>query len=217
MSDFLGVSFSYPTVLLTVMLAVVVVVWLLSLVGVGADNAEIEGAADGSSFGDALSFLYLDGAPLTITLTLWTLFSWFACFTLTSLTGLSSPDGAAAVALATAVLALSLVVGLVPTALLARVLGKGVHRLALAGTAAGAGVVGRSCRITTGTVTGRHGQAVVTLADGTTDTIQVRSAQPDSGLTYDSVALVIAFDDVDRSYLVEPAPAYLGGNAELSG
>lgn len=218
MSDFLSVSFGYPTVVLTVLLAVAVVVWLLSLVGLGADDAELDGAAaEGSSLGDALSLLHLDGAPLTMTLTLWTVFSWFACFTVSSLTGLSSPDGAAAVALATGVLALSVVLGLVPTALLARALGKGVRRLSLAGTAAGAGLVGRSCRITTRTVTDRFGQAVVTLTDGTTDTIQVRSGQADSGLTYDSVALVIDFDAVDRSYLVDTAPAFLGPDAEPSG
>ena len=214
----MGVSFSYPTVVLTVLLAVAVVVWLLSLLGLGADDADLDGgAAEGGSLGDALSFLHLDGAPVTITLTLWTLFSWFACFTASSLTGLSSPDGAAEVALATGVLALSIVAGLVPTVLFARVVGRSVRRLALAGTAFGAGVVGRSCRVTTRTVTDRFGQAVVTLADGTTDTIQVRSAQADSGLTYDSVALVIDFDPVHRSYLVEPAPAFLGGNAEQSG
>jgi len=217
-SDFLSVSFSYPTVVLTVLLAVAVVLWLLSLVGFGADDADLDGgAAEGSPLGDALSFLHLDGAPVTITLTLWTLFSWFACFTVTSLTGLSSPEGATEVALATGVLALSVGAGLVPTVLLARVLGKGARRLALTGTAAGAGLVGRSCRITTRIVTGSFGQAVVTLADGTTDTIQVRSVDPDCGLTYDSIALVIDFDASDRSYLVEPAPAFLGGNAELSG
>ncbi len=214
----MGVSFSYPTVVLTVLLAVAVVVWLLSLLGLGADDADLDGgAAEGSSLGDALSFLHLDGAPVTITLTLWTLFSWFACFTVSSLTGLSSPDGAVEVALATGVLALSVVAGLVPTALLARVVGRSVRRLALTGTAPGAGVIGRSCRVTTRTVTHRFGQAVVTLADGTTDTIQVRSVQTDSGLTYDTVALVIDFDAVHRSYLVEPAPAFLGGNAEQSG
>lgn len=212
------VSFSYPTVVLTVLLAVAVVGWLLSLIGIGADDTDLEGGAtDGNSLGDALSFLHLDGAPLAISLTLWTLFSWFACFTVISLTGLSSPDRAAELALATGVLALSVVAGLVPTALLARVLGRGVRRLSLTGTADGAGVIGRSCRITTGTVTGRFGQAVVTLADGTTDTIQVRSVTTHGGLTYDSVALIIDFDPIDRNYLVEAAPAFLGGNAERSG
>ncbi len=214
----MGVSFSYPTVVTTVLLAAAVVVWLLSLLGLGAEDADLGGdAAQGGSLGDALSFLHLEGAPLTITLTLWSLFSWFACFTASSLLGLSSPDGAAEVALSTGVLALSAVAGLVPTALIARVLAKSVRRLALAGTAAGAGVIGRSCRVTTRTVSDRFGQAVVTLADGTTDTIQVRSVQTDSGLTYDSVALVIDFDATDRSYLVDTAPAFLGGDAELSG
>ena len=218
MSDLLAVSFAYPTVVLTVLLAVAVIIWLLSLVGFGADDADLEGgAAEGSFLDDALSFLHLGGAPLTITLTLWTLFSWFTCFTVSSLAGVSSPGGAAEVSLATGALALSVVVGLVPTALLARTLATGVRRLSFAGTAAGAGVIGRSCRITTRTVTDRFGQAVVTLADGTTDTIQVRSDQTGSGLTFDSIALVVDFDAAERSYLVRPAPAFLGGNAEQSG
>jgi hypothetical protein len=216
-SRFLAVSFSYPTVVLTVLLCVAVVVWLLSLLGLGLDDADLEGGAADGGLGGALAFLHLDGAPVTITLTLWTLFSWFACFTATSLTGLSSPDGAAEVALATGCSGCRWPPAWSRQALLARGLGKGVRRLALTGGAAGAGVVGRSCRITTRTVSDRFGQSRVTLADGTTDTIQVRSAQPTAALTYDSVALVIDFDAADRSYLVEPAPAFLGGNAEQSG
>jgi hypothetical protein len=215
MGDFLATSFSYPTVVLTVLLSVGVIFWLASLLGLGTEEGELElDAPGGDGLSSTLAFLHLDGAPLTISLTLWALFSWFTCFVASALTGLSGPDGALEVALATAVLVLSLVVGLVPAALIARPVGRGMRRLSGSGTALGSGLVGRSCRITTRTVTTTFGQAVVTLADGTTDTIQVRAAQADSDLAYDDVALVIDFDADDRSYLVEPAPAFLGGNAD---
>jgi hypothetical protein len=215
MGDFLATSFSYPSVVLTVLLSVAVICWLASLLGLGADDGDLE-APGGDTLSSRLAFLHLDGAPLTISLTLWAVFSWFACFVAVALTGLDSPDGPVEAVLATGVLGLSLVVGLVPTALIARPVGKGMRHLSSSGTALGSGLVGRSCRITTQSVTPTFGQAVVTLADGTTDTIQVRATQPDNDLAYDDVALVIDFDADDRSYLVEPAPAFLGGNAETS-
>lgn len=215
MGDFLSVSFSYPTVVLTVLLSVAVIYWLAGLLGLGSEDGDLEiDAPGGDSLSSTLAFLHLEGAPLTISLTLWALFAWFTCFVTTAATGLSSPDGAVEAALATGVLGVSLIVGLVPAALLVRPVGKAMKHLSSSGTALGSGLVGRSCRITTRTVTPTFGQAVVTLADGTTDTIQVRAAQPESGLAYDDVALVIDFDADERSYLVEPAPAFLGGPAE---
>lgn len=216
MSDFLAVSFSYPTVVLTVLLSVAVLFWLASLIGVGGEDGDLDiDAPGGDTVDSTLTFLHLDGAPVTISLTLWSLFAWFTCFVTTSVTGLSQPDSAVEVALGTGVLALSLLVGLVPTALIARPIGRGLRRLSSTGNAHGNGLIGRSCRITTRTATESFGQAVVTLADGTTDTIQVRAAEPGSALAYDSIAMVIDFDATDRSYLVEPAPAFLGGPAEI--
>lgn len=215
MGDFLAVSFSYPVVVLTVLLSVAVLFWLAGLLALGGDDADLElDAPGGGATESALALLHLDGAPLTISLTLWALFSWFACFVATSLTGLSSPEGGLQAALATGVLVLSLPVGLVPAALVVRPVARGMRHLGDSGTALGSGLVGLSCRITTGSVTPTFGQAVVTLADGTTDTIQARAARPDPRLAYDAVALVIDFDPDDRTYLVEPAPAFLGGTAE---
>lgn len=220
MSEFGEIALGYPTVVLSVLLLVAVVFWLLSLVGLVADTGDLEvdtGDPGPGALSDLLAFLRLDGAPVTLTLTVWTLMSWFCCFVTASALGLDAPDSVATVALATAVLLASVVVGLLPTVALARPLARGVRRLD-SGTSSGTDVLGRTCRVTTGRVTEDFGQAVVTLADGTTDMVQVRTAPGAAGgLGYDSVALLLEYDASQRTYLVQPAPAFLVGPDDAEG
>jgi hypothetical protein len=203
LAEFIGTAFGYPTAFLSVLLVVVVLYWLLAAVGVlGGDDAEVGG------FEGALAGLGLDGVPATVTLSLLTAFSWFACLggsVLLNGFDLSSP---LAIALGLVVLVVALAVGV----LLTRLLAWPLRKLFPNGPQASRNdFIGKPCVIRTGTVTHDFGQAEVTASDGSSAVVQVRQAGQDV-LIAGSTALIFDYDVDGEFFWVVPADSVLGPN-----
>jgi hypothetical protein len=84
MSDFFGAALSFPTVLFTPMLVVVVGFWAI-VVGGGADPE-----AEHGGHVEPLGFLGLGGVPVSVPVSLLVLFAWFASLAGSQLTALPS-------------------------------------------------------------------------------------------------------------------------------
>ncbi|RZU72615.1 hypothetical protein EV384_0986 [Micromonospora kangleipakensis] len=198
MAGFLDTALSFPTVLFSFLLLVVVGYWLLVLTGVLdlGDDLDVDGAPGGF-----LAGLGLGGLPAAIVFSLLVAVAWFV-----SLAGTVLLDGlglgvGARVALSMGVL----LVGLLGAWLVTRLVAVPLNRLFPSGTEASRhAFVGSLCTIRTGRVTADFGQAEVTAADGSSAIVQVRQpgAEP---LRAGSSALIYDYDVEGEFFWVMPA------------
>lgn len=197
MGDFLDAALSFPTVLFSFLLVVVVGYWLLVLLG----GAELDGdGADGADGAGLLGGLGLGGVPAAVVLSLLITFTWFA-----SLAGSALLDGGGFAPLLFGVLAAALVAGWIVTRLLVLL----IRRALPAGPPPSrADFIGATCVIRTGRVDDRFGQAEVTAPDGSSALVQVRQAGADP-LRAGSAAMIYDFDPVGEFFWVVPADAAL--------
>ncbi|MFB7878759.1 hypothetical protein ACFC06_26250 [Nocardia sp. NPDC056064] len=183
--EFVRVALSFPVVLFTFALLVVIGFWLLVLVG-GTETESVE--TDSATQG--LDALGLGGVPVTVAVTGLVGLSWFT--TLAGTVAVAGLSGLAGVLARCGVLIVAVPVAVAGTRLvvlpLRRVFGAvpaASHR----------DFVGRMCRVRTGRVDEEFGQAELTAADGSSAVIQVRQsalhaataplAQGDSAVVYD--------------------------------
>ncbi|GAA3460853.1 hypothetical protein ACFFSW_33470 [Saccharothrix longispora] len=178
MGEFFAAALTFPAVVPSVLLVVVVAYWLLVAFGAAdADWVELD----------------IGGVPATVGLSLLVAFSWFGSLAGTVLLAPSTGVGFA-------VLGGSLLVGLVLTRLLMAPLKRlfpddpPASRLDF---------VGRPCVIRTGRVTQAFGQAEVTAADGSSAVVQVRQAGNDT-LTAGVTALIFDYDVDGEFFWVAP-------------
>ncbi|MCM4083067.1 YqiJ family protein [Paractinoplanes hotanensis] len=177
---------SFPTVLFTPLLVVVVGYWLVVIAG-GADP---DAGSDAGDHGP-LHFAGLGGVPVPISLSLVIVFAWFA-----SLAGGEFHGPIPLWAVLIAALGLSW--------LLARLLIIPIRRLLPDGPdVSRADFVGLTCIIRTGRVTSTFGQAEVHAADGSSAVVQVRQAGADD-LHSGSEALLYGFDPDGEFFWVVP-------------
>ncbi|WP_446217734.1 hypothetical protein [Micromonospora sp. IBHARD004] len=198
MAGFLDTALSFPTVLFSFLLLVVVGYWLLVLTGVldFGDDLDVDGAPGGF-----LAGLGLGGLPAAIVFSLLVAVAWFV-----SLAGTVLLDGlglgvGARVALSVGVL----LVALLGAWLVTRLVAVPLSRLLPTGTEASRhAFVGSLCTIRTGRVTADFGQAEVTAADGSSAIVQVRQpgAEP---LRAGSSALIYDYDVDGEFFWVMPA------------
>lgn len=186
MGGFVDAALSFPTVLFTPLLVVVVLYWLVVIAG-GADPDA------GSEIGEhgPLHFAGLGGVPAPISLSLVIVFAWFA-----SLAGgeFHGPVPLWAV----------LIAALAVAWLLARLLVIPLRKLLPDGPdVSRADFVGLTCVIRTGRVTSTFGQAEVHAADGSSAVVQVRQAGSDD-LRAGSEALLYDFDPEGEFFWVVP-------------
>ena len=265
MSEFIEIALSLPTVLYSIVLAVVVLYWLLVLVGAfeidfldsvlgleGADGAAdglVDGALEGGTEGLAdagaegfadgaaealdgaaegvdaldgadgadgaegvtggdsglLAFFMMRGVPLTVSLSVMTVFGWLSTFA-ASFYVLGGLDGSTAMAATIAAPMLAALICLPITAVLVRPL-RGVF--SKGPTKRGQEtLIGKIVKVSTGRVDDRFGQA--TFDDkGAGLTLSVR-ADKDSTLSRGDRALIIGYDKSKNVYQVEPYDALLG-------
>ncbi|WP_433266223.1 hypothetical protein ACQPZF_40265 [Actinosynnema sp. CS-041913] len=181
MGEFVTAALAFPTVILTILLAAVVLFWVLAAFGVDFDG------------GVELAY-GLGGVPAGVLVSLLVPVAWFGCLSASVLL-----DGYDVV-----ILAGSLVVGY----LVARVAVMPLRRLYPTFAPASRGdFVGRVCVIRTGTVTAHFGQAEVTAADGSSAIVQVRQAGQDD-LTAGVTALIFDYDQDGEFFWVAPIPTY---------
>ena len=180
MDGFIDAALSFPTVLFTPLLIIVVAFWAVVVAG-GADPD-----ADGS--GDLLDFAGLGGIPVSVPLSLLVVFAWFG-----SLAGAEFLPGW-----------IALLGALVVAWLLTRLGVVLFGRLRPDGPESRTDFVGRTCVIRTGRVTRQFGQAEVRAPDGSSAIVQVRQAGDDD-LHAGTVAVLYDFDPEGEFFWVVPA------------
>lgn len=195
---FVGVALSFPTVLFSFLLLVVIGYWLLVLTGVLdlGDDLDIDGVPGG-----VLASLGFGGIPSAISLSLLVAVAWFV-----SLAGTVLLDGLGFGAGVRIVASLAVLVAAVLCAwLVTRLVAVPLGRLFPAGSEASRhSFVGRLCVIRTGQVTVDFGQAEVTAADGSSAIVQVRQPGTEP-LRAGSSALIYDYDADGEFFWVMPA------------
>lgn len=188
MGGFVEAVLSFPTVVFTPLLVVVIGFWIVVVAG-GADP-DLE--ADTGGGHGPLGPLGLTGVPVTVVVSLLVVVAWFA-----SLAGAELLTGVpAGVVLAGALVAAFLV---------ARLAVLGLARVWPTGTGASrSDFLGLTCIIRTGTVTRTFGQAEVHAPDGSSAVVQVRQAGRDD-LRAGSTALLFDVDADGGFFWVVPA------------
>jgi hypothetical protein len=185
-SGFFEAVLSFPAVLFTPLLVVVIGYWLVVVVG-GADPD-----ADGGAEGGLLAFAGFGGVPAAIPLSLLILFAWFG-----SLAGAQVFPTVAAWLITVGALVVAWVLTRLAVLLLKRLLPSGTEP-------SRADLLGRTGIIRTGRVTRTFGQAEVHSADGSSAIVQVRQAGDDD-LHAGSIALLYDVDPEGEFFWVVPA------------
>ncbi len=189
MGGFVEAVLSFPTVLFTPLLVVVIGYWLVVVAG-GADPDTDADTGDGGH--GVLGFLGLGGVPLSVVVSLLVVLAWFGSLAgaelLTSIPGWLVLAGALILAWLITRLAVLGLARIWPT-------GPGASR---------SDFLGLTCVIRTGTVTRTFGQAEVHAPDGSSAIVQVRQAGTDD-LRAGSTALLFDLDPDGDFFWVVPA------------
>lgn len=216
MSSLFAALTSFPAVVYTVLLGVVLVYWLLAIIGlvdfeagadvdIGADAGDIGDAGDGGPEGLSglaawLVAFGLNGVPFSIVVSLLALVGWF-------LTGMASltllplvPDAlrwAAGAGVLLAAAALSIVIA---AQLVRPMRGLFVTHRAISNAA----LVGQVCKVLTGVVDERQGRAEVAQR-GAGINIRVWAPAPNS-LRRGDAALITEYDSARQRYRIDALP-----------
>lgn len=211
MDEFLSAAIGFPAVIFGAALVVVICFWLLVLAG-AAGHDSFDTDLDTGPAG-------LGGVPVSVSVSLLTVFAWSGSLTGTVLLRRSDTGSAARAVLAVAVLAGSLLLAWAVVRLL-------VHRFRRFFPAepppSRLDFVGSVCTIRTGAVTATFGQAEVLSRDGSTAIVQVRRAEPfpspsrpsgpgpeDAPLAMGSTGLLYAYDGDGEFFWVSSYDAAL--------
>ncbi|GAA2140295.1 hypothetical protein [Glycomyces algeriensis] len=205
MSEFLDIALSFPPVVFSFGLVVVVLYWITVIIGaldvdiVDVGDAELDAGGFWSAFG-------FGAVPFTVVLSLWIILGWIV--TVLGTTWVRSADMFIPPALTgTAVLVAGIGVGMLGAKLLTKPLGRLFED---APATAHADLVGRVCVVRTGTVTLDSGQAEITDDEGSLLLINVRrSPHEPEGLDEElfarhSKVVVFDYDEVEKVFLVVP-------------
>jgi hypothetical protein len=201
-SGFLAATVSFPAVLFSFVLAVVVLYWLFVLVG-----ADLDLDADADGAGGMITTLGLGGVPLMIVLSMWITLSWLIAMIGTIVLAALAVDGVVDVLLRVALLVVALLGGLVSTRLVVVPIRRAIPA---AREPSRSDFVGRTCVIRTGSVSETFGQAEITSDDGSSAIIQVRRPveMNDGGpLRSGSEALIFDYDPDKEIFWVDRAPS----------
>ena len=216
MSSLFAALTSFPAVVYTVLLGVVLVYWLLAIIGlvdfeagadmdIGADAADAGDAGDIGDAGDGgpeglsglaawLVAFGLNGVPFSIVVSLLALVGWF-------LTGMASltllPRWAAGAGVLLAAAALSIVIA---AQLVRPMRGLFVTHRAISNAA----LVGQVCKVLTGVVDERQGRAEVAQR-GAGINIRVWAPAPNS-LRRGDAALITEYDPARQRYRIDALP-----------
>ncbi|MER7552021.1 MULTISPECIES: hypothetical protein [Streptomyces] len=212
MEEFLGAALEFPAVIFGAALVVVVGFWLLVLAG-AAGHDSFDADLDTGTAG-------LGGVPVSVSVSLLVVLSWFGSLTGTVLLNRSGAGSTTRAVLAVAVLVGSLLLAWAAVRLL-------LHRFRRYFPAepppSRLDFVGSVCTIRTGSVTATFGQAEVVSYDGSTAIVQVRTAEPfpsaaprlsgpaaeEAPLVMGGSGLLYAYDEDGEFFWVSPYDAAL--------
>ncbi|MBO3735568.1 hypothetical protein [Glycomyces niveus] len=207
MSEFLDIALSFPPVVFSFGLVVVVLYWLIVIVGaLDVDIVDVGGDAELDAGGGFWSAFGFGAVPFTVVLSLWITLGWIV--TVLGTSWVRSANMFVPPALTgTAVLVAGIGVGMLGAKLLTRPLGRLFED---APATAHADLVGKVCVVRTGTVTLDAGQAEITDDEGSVLLINVRRSphEPD-GIDEElfarhSKVVVFDYDEVEKVFLVVP-------------
>ncbi|WP_326636420.1 DUF1449 family protein [Streptosporangium sp. NBC_01755] len=197
MGQFVDAALSFPTVLFTFLLLVIIAYWVLVVFGLFGFDGD---AGDGSETAGAtglLSGLGLGGVPAALVVSLLVVVAWFA-----SLVGGALFTGTPALV---AVLIAALICAWACTRLIVLPLRRLIPKERVPSRA---DFVGRACVIRTSRVGTDFGQAEVTAPDGSSALVQVRQTGDDA-FAAGSTALIFAYDSPGEFFWVMPYAAEL--------
>ncbi|KZN33676.1 hypothetical protein N474_19545 [Pseudoalteromonas luteoviolacea CPMOR-2] len=199
--DFLNTIFTFPTVVFTTLLLVVIGFWFIALLGfadIDMFEGDVEIEADGS---DSLFQMGFGGVPLTISISLVILISWVISFYSHQLFEYVLGEGVVFYLLGAAVMFGCFVLSIPLTAILVKPLRRFFESKE---TASKNEFIGLECVIATSRVTGNFGQAKVQF-QGTEQLIEVRCEEENEFKIGDS-GLLIEHDELRNSYVVVVKP-----------
>nr|WSW68207.1 hypothetical protein OG461_19495 [Streptomyces sp. NBC_00995] len=194
MHEFLTATQSFPTVLFTAALVVVIAFWLLVLTG-AADHHSFDADLDADLAG-------LGGMPVTVSVSVMVAVGWFSALTGSVLLHRGGTTGTLRAALALGVLVGALLAAWAVVRLLVHLFRR---FFADRPPPSRQDFLGRVCTIRTGSVGTDFGQAEVAAADGSTAIVQVRQLAPaDGALSAGSPGLLYAYDEAGEFFWVSP-------------
>lgn len=225
MAHFLLVAASFPSVLYTVLLGVVLAYWVFVMVGAasvdllgdGGHGSELGDVGHGHDVGDGhghdvgdapdgafsgmLAALRLRAVPVTVALSAVILFSWLFCVLAMQAALAALPEGSTLLgAVKVAALVLSPALAIPVAALAVRPLA-GLFAPPV-GAQTNQELVGKLCTVRTGSVTDRFGEATVE-GGGSELVVRVRVASGET-LGRGDQAVIIGYDDVTHEFTVAP-------------
>ncbi|MFE9854934.1 hypothetical protein [Streptomyces sp. NPDC005780] len=194
MQEFLTAAQSFPAVLFSAALVVVIAFWLLVLAG-AADHHSFDADLDTDLAG-------IGGVPVTVSVSVMVAVGWFSALTGSVLLHRGDTTGTVRAALAIGILVGALLLAWT----VARLLVHHFRRIfADQPPPSRQDFLGRVCTIRTGSVGTDFGQAEVAAADGSTAIVQVRQLAPaDDALSAGSPGLLYAYDDTGEFFWVSP-------------
>ena len=207
MTSFYDAATSFPTVIYSTLLGVVLVYWLLALVGIvdfDSGNLEVDADlhadADADDVGDLAGYLValgLNGVPFSVVVTLLVLFSWtVTCLAAMWLLPLV-PTSLLRMVGGLVIMLFAFAVSLPLTARLIRPMrGLFVTHVAMSNAA----LVGQTCRVLTSSVDEKFGRAEVATR-GASVNIKVWAETP-NGLSKGSTARILEHDAAGERYLI---------------
>jgi len=210
MTEFIAITLGFPTIIFSILLAVVLIYWLLAIIGLvdmGENSFDIGADAVGE-MGMIASYVVafgLSGVPFSIVVTLLTVVGW----TLSTLAGIwllpLVPTWPLQIAAGVVLLVACAFLSVVISARLVRPL-RGMFTTRW-GTQSAA-LVGQPCRILTGIVDEHQGRAEVAQPSGRGAGINIRVwASAPNALTRGSAAVIVEYDAGTHRYLVQAKDA----------
>ncbi|WP_326737275.1 hypothetical protein [Streptomyces sp. NBC_01022] len=200
MQEFLTAALSFPAMLFSAALVVVIAFWLLVLAG-AADHHTFDADLDTDLAG-------IGGVPVTVSVSMMVAVGWFTALTGSVLLHRSDATGTVRAALAAGILAVALLAAWAVVRLLVRHFRR---FFADEPPPSRQDFLGRVCTIRTGSVGTDFGQAEVAAADGSTAIVQVRQLTPAdttftafTAFTAGSSGLLYAYDEAGEFFWVSP-------------
>lgn len=204
--DFLNLAFTFPTVLYTTLLLVVILFWVITLLGF-ADidmfeaDVELEAETNDGAGQSQLLQMGFGGLPITVSLTLVIMLSWLASIYIHQFFAYLLGDGVTFYLVGMAMLIVSFIVG-VP---LAALFSQPLHRFFESKEILNKNdMIGLECVIATSKVTDSFGQAKVQL-QGTEQLIEVRT-DSNEPFSLGDTAVLIEHISQKRSFIIAKQP-----------
>lgn len=213
MEVFLNTALSFPTVMFSILLCLAILFWFTAALGIfdiDSLDLDFDVDVDGDAFqpeglAGLLTKFGLDGVPLTILLTLLSLFSWFICYFIQLLVLETLPLGWLRYPLGVVIAIGALFVAAPLSGILCRPLRPLFRKLDAPSVKS---ILGQTAVVRSGRVTLQHGEAV--MADGGAGLILKVRADERCGFTRGDRVVLLEFLENEHAYRVVSEDEFKG-------